>query len=363
LYLGDIDLTGFAGARLSTACRFGAHSLCRGRRGRCRHHLGAVLGRGAKNAVLCGARDYAECRDVPVTIPACRRVVDHVARPRRLSITEVSFSQGRDDPDPSTEEETMLEYFLRSAYWLARARSSPVGSYLDGFAAALREIGYWKRIGTWCITYAVHLGIWATGEDVRIGDLDEETVSAFLAHLSRCRCPGNRAGFHAVARLRTWVFVQYLRTVGVVAVPGQQAIATPDLVTGFCKWMRRQRGATDTTLRHYRRVAIPLLGHLGDDPARYGAGVLRAKVREVVGGHGAATAKQVATVARAFLRYLAVEGRYGVVAWMRAWARLVAPRPTPPESREQAHLPRACPEMVRVLAEMAMAAAREGVSA
>jgi site-specific recombinase XerD len=203
----------------------------------------------------------------------------------------------------------MLEYFLRSAYWLARARSSPVGSYLDGFAAALREIGYCKRIGTWCITYAVHLGIWATAEDVRIRDLDEETVSAFLAHLSRCRCPGNRAGFHAVARPRTWVFVQYLRTVGVVAVPGQQAIATPDLVTGFCEWMRRQRGVADTTLRHYRRVAIALLGHLGDDPARYGAGVLRAAVREVAGGHGAATAKQVATVARAFLRYLAVEGR------------------------------------------------------
>ena len=62
-------------------------------------------------------------------------------------------------------------------------------------------------------------------------------------------------------------------------------------------------------------------------------------------------------------RGLALLMRYGVVAWMRAWASLVAPRPTPPESREQAHLPRACPEMVRVLAEMAMAAAREGVSA
>jgi hypothetical protein len=42
---------------------------------------------------------------------------------------------------------------------------------------------------------------------------------------------------------------------------------------------------------------------------------------------------------------------------------LVAPRPTPPENRAQAQLPAACPEVVRVLAEMAMAAAREGVSA
>jgi len=62
-------------------------------------------------------------------------------------------------------------------------------------------------------------------------------------------------------------------------------------------------------------------------------------------------------------RGLALLMRYGVVAWMRAWASCVAPRPTPPESGEQAQLPTACPEVVGVLAEMAMAAAREGVSA
>jgi hypothetical protein len=62
-------------------------------------------------------------------------------------------------------------------------------------------------------------------------------------------------------------------------------------------------------------------------------------------------------------RGLALLMRYGVVAWMRAWASCVDPRPTPPEPRGQAQLPRACPEMVSVLAEMALAAAREGVSA
>jgi integrase len=103
--------------------------------------------------------------------------------------------------------------------------------------------------------------------------------------------------------------VQYLRTAGVVPVPAQQAVTTPELVTGFCEWMRRQRGVTDTTARHYRRVAIALMGCLGDDPARYEAGALRAAVRDVTGEHGAGMAKHVATVARAFLRYLAVEGR------------------------------------------------------
>jgi integrase/recombinase XerD len=203
----------------------------------------------------------------------------------------------------------MLEHFLRSERLLTRARSSSVGPYLDDFASALNELGYCQRIGAGCITYAVHLGLWAAAEDICIGALDDEVVRSFLAHLRRCRCAGHRAGPHAVAGAQTKVFVQYLRTAGVVPLPVQQPVATPELVTGFCEWMRRQRGVTDTTLRHYKRVAIALLRQLGDDPARYDARALRAAVREMTGGHGAATAKQVATVARAFLRYLTVEGR------------------------------------------------------
>jgi site-specific recombinase XerD len=202
----------------------------------------------------------------------------------------------------------MLEFYLRSARGIARARSSPVGSYLDGFATALREFDYCRAVGAWCVTYAVHLGLWAAAEDVPIGALDEGAVRAFLAHLPRCRCPGHRAGLHAVARARTGVFLRYLRSAGIVPV-AEQHVATPEPVAGFCEWMRRQRGLTDTSLREYRRVAIALLGRLGDDPARYEAGTLRAAVREVTGGHGVAMARLVAQVARAFLRYLAVDGR------------------------------------------------------
>lgn len=202
----------------------------------------------------------------------------------------------------------MLELYLRSAHGLARARSSLVGSYLDGFAAALHQLGYCRRIGAWCITYAVHLGLWAAGEGVCISALDEPAVDAFLAHLPRCRCPGLHAGLHAAARSRTRVFVGYLRGTGVVPLPAQEAV-TPELVTGFCGWMRQQRGVADKTMRQYRRVAIAFVERIGDDPSRYEAGALRAAVREVTAGHGVGTARLAANVARAFLRYLAVEGR------------------------------------------------------
>ena len=84
----------------------------------------------------------------------------------------------------------MLDLFLRSPHGVARARSSSVGPYLDDFAVALREFGYCKKIGAWCITYAVHLGLWATANDLLLETLDDESLRRFLAHLLRCRCPG-----------------------------------------------------------------------------------------------------------------------------------------------------------------------------
>jgi len=75
----------------------------------------------------------------------------------------------------------MLEFYLRSARGIARARSSLVGPYLDGFAAALRELGYCRLVGQWCITYAVHLGLWAAAEGVPLGALEEGAVRYMLA--------------------------------------------------------------------------------------------------------------------------------------------------------------------------------------
>jgi len=201
----------------------------------------------------------------------------------------------------------MLEFYLRSSRGLARARSSSVGPYLDDFSVTLRDLGYCWRIGAGCITYAVHLGLWATANDVSLRTLDDEDRTAFLAHLPRCRCPGQRAGRHDAAPSRTRVFVQYLSTAGIIPMPVLQ-VATPERVREFCEWMRLQRGLKDTTVRQYRRFTIALVERLGDDPAAYEPRGLRAAVREVTGTHGISTARFVAKVARAFLRYLAVEG-------------------------------------------------------
>jgi len=202
----------------------------------------------------------------------------------------------------------MLERFLRSPQGLARARSSSVGPYLEDFAVALGDLGYSRKVGARCIAYAVHLGQWATANDVPLETLDDDGLAAFLAHLPRCRCPGQHAGRHEEAPSRIRAFAQHLRAAGLIPMPVRQ-VATPERVSEFCEWMLLQRGLMGTTVRQYRRVAIALVERLGDDPAAYEPRALRAAVRELTGSHGTSTARFTAKVARAFLRYLAIEGR------------------------------------------------------
>jgi hypothetical protein len=59
-------------------------------------------------------------------------------------------------------------------------------------------------------------------------------------------------------------------------------------------------------------------------------------------------------------RGLALLMRHGMAAWMRAWRRCAAPTRLP-ERGARGAAPAVRPEMVAVLAEMALAAAREEV--
>ena len=202
----------------------------------------------------------------------------------------------------------MLEFFVRAPYARQRFRSSPVGSFVEGFATALREFGYCKRIGVSVLGHAVHLGVWALRKGRPASALDERAVDAFVAHLPRCRCPGQRASHAAKAGGHARTFVRYLRTSGIVApIP---ALPPPSaLVAGFCAWMLRQRGVAETTQHAYGRTAQQLVARLGEDPSYYRAAGVRAAVHEVGGGRGVGTAKHAAAVARALLRYLGVVGR------------------------------------------------------
>ena len=200
---------------------------------------------------------------------------------------------------------------VRATGALKRFQSSHLWKYVENFATMLHEVGYHRAAAVAVIGDAVHLGRWAERKGLEVGTLDERAVAAFLAHLPRCRCRGRRGGRPICTGAHAQAFLDFLRGCGAVHTPPPAPYprTQPALVADFCRWMKEHRGLTQTTLADYGHATERLVACLGEDPSRYDAAGLRAAVHDVVGGRGIDTARHAATVARAFVRYLAMEGR------------------------------------------------------
>ena len=202
----------------------------------------------------------------------------------------------------------MLETYFPAAKMLGHLRSGPSGQYLDGFAAALERQGYSPATAVRYLRAAAHVGHVMAEHGASSGDID---LSAFSEHLRTCRCPrarGGRRNHHTVygARLfrRHLVEIGVCRPAVVVTAP-----AEPQLVAHFKTWLRKHRGASEATIRLYARDAIGMLTALAADPTGWGPAVVRSYFMERASSSGSGAVEKLTTSLRAFLRYLAVEGR------------------------------------------------------
>jgi site-specific recombinase XerD len=141
-----------------------------------------------------------------------------------------------------------------------------------------------------------------------LGDID---LAAFGEHLRSCRCPrakGGRRNHHTIygAGLfrRHLVEIGVCRSATVVAVP-----AEPKLVADFRVWLRKHRGSSDATIKLYARDAAGMMTALGPDPASWKPNDVRGYFLERSSKCGRGTIEKMTTSLRAFLRYLAAEGR------------------------------------------------------
>ena len=202
----------------------------------------------------------------------------------------------------------MLETYFSAAKMLGHLRSGPSGPYLDGFAAALKRQGYSPATAVRYLRAAAHLGHVMAERGASSGDID---LGAFSEHLRTCRCPrsvGGRRNHHTVFGAR--LFRQHLVEIGVC---GSAAVATepaePQLVARFKAWLRKHRGASDPTIKLYARDAARMMTLLGADPTGWGSADVRSYFMERASSSGSGTVEKLTTSLRAFLRYLAVEGR------------------------------------------------------
>jgi site-specific recombinase XerD len=141
-----------------------------------------------------------------------------------------------------------------------------------------------------------------------LGDID---LAAFSEHLRTCRCPrakGGRRNHHTIYGAR--LFRRDLVERG-VCLPADTAAAhvEPELVADFKAWLRKHRGASEATVKLYARDAAGMMTVLGSDPTGWRPNHVRSYFMERASKCGSGTIEKMTTSLRAFLRYLAVEGR------------------------------------------------------
>ena len=202
----------------------------------------------------------------------------------------------------------MLETYFSAAKMLGHLRNGPSGPYLDGFAAALERQGYSSATAVRYLRAAAHVGHVMAEHGAWSGDID---LPAFTEHLRTCRCPrarGGRRNHHTVFGAR--LFRRHLVELGVCrAAAAAVEPAMPKLVAQFKTWLRKHRGASDPTIKLYARDAAGLMTVLGADPTGWGPAVIRSYFMARASTCGSGTVEKLTTSLRAFLRYLAIEGR------------------------------------------------------
>ncbi len=199
----------------------------------------------------------------------------------------------------------MLEYYVENDFKLLQLRGCAAGEHMDLFAEELRGAGYKRRPAQLRLRGAAHISDWAAIQGVHLDRLDQGVLDDFARHVTTCTCTHafhGRDPYNVEGAKR---FVEHLRSRGILPPTEIESRSRPALVEAFSDWMRRHRGAANSTIAQYVSFAEEFLTALGEDPARYDATLVREFILAEASRRGHSGAKSVANAVRIFLRFLA----------------------------------------------------------
>jgi site-specific recombinase XerD len=205
----------------------------------------------------------------------------------------------------------MISDYLEAPWKIARIRSTCVGPYVDGFAAALAAAGYSPHTIRGYLRAADHVGRWADRRCINLSSWDDDILARFGRHLPRCRCSRANKGIFGDALSGVQHLLAHLRGCGVIAAERPMPTATKfaPISERFAEWMVRHRGVAPSTNVRYQRILQPFLCALGEDPSQYTVAAIRAFVIDKCDAVGRGEAHSAVTAIRAYLRFLVAEGR------------------------------------------------------
>ena len=159
-----------------------------------------------------------------------------------------------------------------------------------------------------------HFIVWLYLHDAALAEIDDDVFVRFLAHDCTCAHPHffNRTGRFAGrnnSRSKIGLFIEYLINTGFAPPRPKQACKEPgQYLARFLVWLRRYRGIGDGTIQSYHKAMRVLLAHLGDDPDRYSATLIRNTVRSRLEAASRELVRRETSALRLYLRFLVLEG-------------------------------------------------------
>jgi integrase/recombinase XerD len=211
---------------------------------------------------------------------------------------------------------------MHEAFWNGlfdvRWEGAPLGAEAIRLTVRLRERGYAERT---CRDYGhavVHLGRFLHEERGSDQVRDDEVVTDFLGgHLPGCRCyrrPAGR-GEETVRRGLAHLLVMLREEGNIPAVVADEP-PCQELIEGYCRFLRRDRGLAETTVVNYRRCLRDFLVSRGDavspaELAALSADDLLAFSRQRGAGLGRTAWNHLVTALSGFYRWLDLCGHGG----------------------------------------------------
>ncbi len=231
----------------------------------------------------------------------------------------------------------MLTDYYSSSLALERFQCGILAPFIEDFIERLEDKGYTRASIRAYLSTAAHVGFWGASRNLSAQDLGDTGVQLFLDHLADCRCFRPNTGKYEAVPGQLRFLLECLRDLGVVEYKGVEKVPSdPPLIRDFQRWMRRNRGVTEATLRSYRPVLLELLTVVDNDERRLTTATIRRFVMHWAAHHARSSTATATGAVRMFLRHLAIEGRASpalicAVPSMANWRPSSLPRHLPAE--------------------------------
>ena len=190
-----------------------------------------------------------------------------------------------------------------------------------------------------------HVLVWLHQSRIPMRRIDAEVLARFVEH--DCVCPGpfeslrkRLSGARYIYPIE--LFSRFLAARGVL--PGAVSTTRNEVAGGdleaFGEWLRRHRGTREATIVNHCRQVSGMRAHLGDDPGRYDAALVRDVLLRRFATASRSHARGLATSMRMYLRFLAVRGEcsptlLGAVPTGPGWRLCELPRYIPADDIER----------------------------